>query len=59
MSTTTGFPLLSWLVWLPIAGGVAVLALGEARAAAGRWLALAVSVAEASPPESSSPPCSR
>jgi NADH-quinone oxidoreductase subunit M len=45
MSTTTGFPLLSWLVWLPIAGGVAVLALGEARAAAGRWLALAVSVA--------------
>ena len=45
MSTTTGFPLLSWLVWLPIAGGVAVLALGEARAVAGRWLALAVSVA--------------
>jgi len=45
MSTTTGFPLLSWLVWLPIAGGVAVLALGEARAAAGRWLALGVSVA--------------
>jgi NADH-quinone oxidoreductase subunit M len=37
--------LLSLLVWLPIAGGVAVLLLGEARAAGGRWLALAVSVA--------------
>jgi len=45
MAHNTGFPLLSWLVWLPIAGGVAVLALGEARAAAGRWLALLVSVA--------------
>jgi NADH-quinone oxidoreductase subunit M len=39
------FPLLSWLVWLPIAGGVAVLALGERRVAAARWSALAVSVA--------------
>jgi len=37
------FPLLSWLVWLPIAGGVAVLALGSRRAAAARWTALAVS----------------
>jgi len=40
-----GLPLLSWLIWLPIAGGVAVLALGEGRAAAARWAALAVSVA--------------
>jgi len=40
-----GFPLLSWLIWLPIAGGLAVLAVGEQRAALGRWLALAVSVA--------------
>jgi NADH-quinone oxidoreductase subunit M len=40
-----GFPLLSLLVWLPVLGGVAVLALGERRAAAARWTALAVSVA--------------
>jgi len=40
-----GFPLLSWLVWLPIAGGIAVLAIGSERAAAARWTALAVSVA--------------
>ncbi len=37
--------LLSWLVWLPIAAGVVVLLLGERRIAAGRWLALAASVA--------------
>ena len=37
--------LLSWLVWLPIAGGVAVLALGERRVRAARWTALAVSAA--------------
>ena len=42
---SAGFPLLSLLVWLPIAGGVAVLALGERRAAAARWTALGVSVA--------------
>ena len=42
---TQGFPLLSWLIWLPIAGGVAVLVLGEGRAAAARWATLAVSVA--------------
>ena len=40
-----GLPLLSWLIWLPIAGGLAVLALGSGRAAAARWTALAVSVA--------------
>ncbi len=37
--------LLSWLVWLPIAGGVAVLMLGDRRIAAARWTALAASVA--------------
>ncbi|MCU0976362.1 MAG: NADH-quinone oxidoreductase subunit M [Steroidobacteraceae bacterium] len=42
---SAGFPLLSLLVWLPIAGGVAVLALGERRVAAARWAALGVSVA--------------
>ena len=42
---STGIPLLSWLVWLPVAGGLAVLALGERQAAMARWTALAVSVA--------------
>ena len=42
---TTGFPLLSWIIWLPIVGGVVVLTLGEGRAAAARWTALAVSTA--------------
>jgi NADH-quinone oxidoreductase subunit M len=37
--------LLSWLIWLPIAGGLATLALGEPRAAAARWLALLTSIA--------------
>jgi NADH-quinone oxidoreductase subunit M len=37
-----GFPLLSWLIWLPIAGGLAVLALGEGRLRSARWVALAV-----------------
>jgi len=40
-----GLPLLSWLIWLPVAAGVVVLALGEGRAAAARWTALAASVA--------------
>ncbi|MGH8301001.1 MAG: NADH-quinone oxidoreductase subunit M, partial [Steroidobacteraceae bacterium] len=37
--------LLSILVWLPIAAGVAVLLLGERRLAAARWLALFASIA--------------
>jgi NADH-quinone oxidoreductase subunit M len=37
--------LLSWLVWLPIAAGVAVLLLGDRRMAAGRWVALTASLA--------------
>jgi len=36
--------LLSLLVWLPIIGGLVVLALGEARVALGRWVALATSL---------------
>jgi len=37
--------LLSILIWLPIAGGFAVLALGTHRAKEARWLALAMAVA--------------
>lgn len=36
--------LLSLLVWLPILGGLVVLALGQSRVALGRWVALATSV---------------
>jgi NADH-quinone oxidoreductase subunit M len=38
------FGLLSFLVWLPILGGVAVLLMGERRAAMGRWAALGISL---------------
>ncbi len=37
--------LLSLLIWLPIAGGLIVLAAGDRNAAAVRWIALAVSLA--------------
>jgi NADH-quinone oxidoreductase subunit M len=37
--------LLSTLTWLPIAGGIVLLALGEQRVAVARWLALLVSLA--------------
>src|SRR5690606_14749076 len=40
----TSWPLLSIVIWLPIAGAVAVLALGSERAALGKQVALAVSV---------------
>ncbi len=40
----TDFPILSLLVWLPILGGVAVLLVGDARAALARVLALAVAL---------------
>ncbi len=40
----TDWPILSVLIWLPIAVGVALLALGD-RAVVGRWLALVGSVA--------------
>jgi NADH-quinone oxidoreductase subunit M len=36
---------LSILIWLPIAAGVLVLLLGDARIAAGRWLSLIASIA--------------
>jgi NADH-quinone oxidoreductase subunit M len=39
-----GSVLLSLLVWLPIATGLVVLALGESRIVAGRWVALAGSL---------------
>ncbi|RPI50554.1 MAG: NADH-quinone oxidoreductase subunit M, partial [Acidobacteria bacterium] len=37
--------ILSLLVWLPIAAGVAVLLLGDRRIALGRWVALAATLA--------------
>jgi NADH-quinone oxidoreductase subunit M len=37
--------ILSWLVWLPIAAGLAVLLLGDRRIALGRWVALAATLA--------------
>jgi NADH-quinone oxidoreductase subunit M len=40
-----GFPLLSFLTWLPIAGGLLVLAFGDRGIRAGRWLALGIAVA--------------
>ncbi|MBP6216848.1 MAG: NADH-quinone oxidoreductase subunit M, partial [Luteimonas sp.] len=39
------WPLLSILIWLPILGGALVLALGERRAQAARWVSLAVALA--------------
>ena len=39
MSTIT-WPILSVLIWLPIAGGVAMLLLGDKAIALGRWIAL-------------------
>ena len=36
---------LSWLTWLPIGAGAAVLLLGERQIGAGRWIALAASLA--------------
>jgi NADH-quinone oxidoreductase subunit M len=38
------FPLLSTLIWLPVVGGLAVLAVGDGRPALTRMIALAVSV---------------
>ncbi len=40
-----GFPILSLLTWLPIAGGVLVLLFGDKRIQAGRWLALFTALA--------------
>src|SRR5579871_5090485 len=38
------WPLLSLLTWVPVAGGVLVMLLGDARAALSRWLSLAVAL---------------
>ncbi len=40
-----GIALLSTLIWLPVAGGVLTLLIGDARARAARWVALLVSLA--------------
>jgi len=40
----TDFPLLSWLIWLPIAGGVVTLGLGDGRIKWTQWVALLSSV---------------
>jgi NADH-quinone oxidoreductase subunit M len=40
-----GIALLSTLIWLPVAGGVLALLIGDARARAARWVALLVSLA--------------
>ncbi|MEM9304447.1 MAG: NADH-quinone oxidoreductase subunit M [Pseudomonadota bacterium] len=40
----SNWPLLSLLIWLPIAGGVAVLAAGERNREIGRWIALLTSL---------------
>ena len=37
-------PLLSTLIWLPIAGGILVLVVGDARIQIGRWLSLIVAL---------------
>jgi NADH-quinone oxidoreductase subunit M len=39
------WPILSVLIWLPIAAGVVLLAIGDRAIAAGRWLALLATVA--------------
>ncbi len=40
----SNWPLLSLLIWLPILGGGAVVALGNGRAGAARWLSLAIAL---------------
>ena len=42
-----GMGLLSTLIWLPIVGGLVVLALGDARIGIARWVALGTAVAQA------------
>ncbi len=40
----SNWPLLSLLIWLPILGGALVLALGNTRANAARWVSIAIAV---------------
>ncbi|MDE2221090.1 MAG: NADH-quinone oxidoreductase subunit M [Gammaproteobacteria bacterium] len=39
-----GYDILSLLIWLPVGGGLAVLAIGDGRARLARWVALLVAV---------------
>jgi NADH-quinone oxidoreductase subunit M len=41
----SSWPLLSWLIWLPILGGFATLAFGNSRPTQARWFALIVAIA--------------
>ena len=41
----TSWPILSVLIWLPILGGIATLAVGNGRAPTARWVALAFALA--------------
>ena len=41
---TTGMPLLSLLIWVPVLGGLLVLAIDDARSSVARWTALAISL---------------
>lgn len=43
-ASTSVFPLLTLLIWLPILGGFATLAFGNSRASAARWFATGVAV---------------
>jgi NADH-quinone oxidoreductase subunit M len=40
-----GFDILSLLIWLPVGGGVAVIAIGDGRARLARWVSLLVALA--------------
>ncbi|WP_295447656.1 NADH-quinone oxidoreductase subunit M [uncultured Thiodictyon sp.] len=40
----SGFPLLTLIIWLPIAGGIAVLASGDGNRSLSRWMALTFAV---------------
>ncbi len=44
MTHVANLPLLSIIIWLPILGGAAILALGNARARAAKWSALIVAL---------------
>ena len=43
-TTMSSFGILSLLIWLPIVGGLVVLALGDRNATLGRWLSLAIAL---------------
>ncbi|MCJ7558491.1 MAG: NADH-quinone oxidoreductase subunit M [Gammaproteobacteria bacterium] len=41
---TTGMPLLSLLIWVPVLGGLLLLAIDDARSSVARWTALVISL---------------